>query len=248
MDILWPLPRTLVYNQFVLPMTYRYMRLARAFSPSKTTNSHIWSIFLDNSVTLYGVDEGFWQTMQLSLSEKLFESLCILVGMKHLTMTVHHLQTKDKLKDSATRESQGCYTTWLIIRGNGTYTCSRWCTSIVPKWNNRHIWRHLVPLLSRHPSERTAVGSLRLYLVTPQRQLFRMHWSQDYYTTCIQCAGSLINEWYRPSDNITAILIEKFAMSYCPLQRESIPNSKCPECYSCRWASVNWVVQQAKAP
>lgn len=64
--------------------------LTGAISTSKTTSTHIASLFLDHWVVLCGIPNGVLHT------SKLFATICALIGVKHFIKTVYHMQRRAK--------------------------------------------------------------------------------------------------------------------------------------------------------
>lgn len=98
MHILGPLPKTLKDNYYVLLMKNCYSKLARAVTTSVTIASHTSSLSIDNWIMPYGILTQLLTDNEKQLFSKFLESLCALLGTKHLTTTAFHPQTNGQAK------------------------------------------------------------------------------------------------------------------------------------------------------
>lgn len=92
MDILNPVQEKLNGKQFVLVLIGRYTKLKRDVPSSKTTDSHIVSLFMDNVVIPYVPTHVLTDNRNRFIS-KFFESLCTFWRTQPLTTAAYTLQT-----------------------------------------------------------------------------------------------------------------------------------------------------------
>lgn len=91
-NTLRPLPKTFNSSQYVLVMTDRNYKLTRAVFTSKTTGSHIVSLFMHKWTMPWGIPTtGLTENLVQSVS-KFFELLCAFLGSKHLRTMAYHLE------------------------------------------------------------------------------------------------------------------------------------------------------------
>lgn len=81
MDVLGPLPRMDIGNQFIVVMADRFSKLPREVTMTRTAASHIASALLDH-----------WNN-GLQLVETFFSALCGHIGSKKLKTTAYHPHT-----------------------------------------------------------------------------------------------------------------------------------------------------------
>ena len=93
MDILGPLPKTKQGNQFVVVLTDRYSKLTRAIPTGKTTATTVATIFVDHWVIPYGIPNYVLTDNGPQFVAKFFASVCLALGVKHVTTTAYHPRT-----------------------------------------------------------------------------------------------------------------------------------------------------------
>ena len=90
MDILGPLPKSAKGNQYILVITDRYTKLARAIPLATTTAPVVAEAFLDYWVYPYGMPNYLLTDNGTQFVSKFFETICSYLGIKHLTTTAYH--------------------------------------------------------------------------------------------------------------------------------------------------------------
>ena len=91
-DILGPLPKSAKGNQYILVITDRYIKLARAIPLATTTASVVAETFLDHWVYPYGMPNYLLTDNGTQFVSKFFETISSCHGIKHLTKTAYHLE------------------------------------------------------------------------------------------------------------------------------------------------------------
>lgn len=93
MDYLGPLPRTPQGNQYVLVITDRFSKLARAL-PMKTMKAEPTArAFLESWAYVYGPPQHLLTDNGSNFTSKFFQSICLAIGSKNLFTTAYHPQT-----------------------------------------------------------------------------------------------------------------------------------------------------------
>ena len=82
MDLVGPLPKTRSGKRFVLVMTDRYSKLARAVALSKTTAPHVAAAFLNDWVFPYGIPNTVLTDNGPQFIAEFFEFVCATIGTK----------------------------------------------------------------------------------------------------------------------------------------------------------------------
>lgn len=93
MDLVGPLPKTKDGKRYVLVITDRYTKLARAVAMSKTTAPHVSSTFLSHWVFPYGVPTSVLTDNGPQFIAEFFEFLCATIGVKRVAITAYHAQS-----------------------------------------------------------------------------------------------------------------------------------------------------------
>ena len=93
MDILGPLTRSADDSRFVLVMTDRFTKLARAIPLKSATAKVVAETFLESWIFPYGIPDIVLTDNGPNFVSKFFEHLNSLLGTKHLTTTAYHPQT-----------------------------------------------------------------------------------------------------------------------------------------------------------
>ena len=93
MDILGPLPKSEAGNRFVLVITDRYSKMARAIPMQDTTTKDVAQVFVEHWVYPYGIPNKLLTDNGPQFESKLFAAICQFLGVKHSTTTAYHPQT-----------------------------------------------------------------------------------------------------------------------------------------------------------
>lgn len=97
-DILEPLPRTKVGNQFVNVVTNRYTELTRAILTTDTRTTLVVSISFNDWIICYGMPSAVLSDIGQEFIRNLFTFLCSCFGRAKLTATAFHSQTNCQMK------------------------------------------------------------------------------------------------------------------------------------------------------
>lgn len=97
-EVLRPLPRTTSGNQYAIVITDRYSKVTRAIPTSKTASTHAANIFFEHWVIPYGIPKYLLTDNGPQFTSKFFAMICSLLGVKHLTTTAYHPQTKGQVE------------------------------------------------------------------------------------------------------------------------------------------------------
>ena len=93
MDILGPLPKTSHGKQYVLVITDRYTKLARAIPMKKTTAPLVAAAFLQNWIYPYGIPESLLTDNGPQFISQFFAIVCAALGIRRVPITAYHPQT-----------------------------------------------------------------------------------------------------------------------------------------------------------
>lgn len=96
MDILDPLPRTTIVNQFEVIMNYQYSKLIQAVQSSKSSATHFSTICYEQGMVPYGIRVYFLTDNETQLVSSFFKSICNFLVLKHLMATDYHTQTNEQ--------------------------------------------------------------------------------------------------------------------------------------------------------
>lgn len=105
LDILGPLPKAKSRIQYVVVVTYRYSKLTRVISSSKTASTHIANTFLDLRIIPYRIPLFIFIINDLQFVSEFIATLCQLLGVKHLMTTMYDPQTNgqaERIKEAVT--------------------------------------------------------------------------------------------------------------------------------------------------
>lgn len=172
--------------QFVLVMTYCYNRLTRAVPMTKTTDSSIVSLFLDNWIVPYEIPKHVLTDDRIQSISNFFESLCAFLGSNHLTRRITTCRHTNKLSLSTRQLWHDWDTTWLTMIETGTYTCSLRRTRIIPRCIDQQICR---PFVSFHHD--TPLDPQRSTILQPFRLMQQLqHPARNESNTTPPCRDS----------------------------------------------------------
>ena len=93
MDLLGPLPKTRLGNQYVLVITDRFSKLTRAIPMAKTTAPFIAAVFLNNWIMPYGIPDTILTDNGSQFIAEFFKTVCHILGVRRKTTTAYHPQT-----------------------------------------------------------------------------------------------------------------------------------------------------------
>ena len=93
MDLLGPFPTTETGSTNILVITDRFSKLAQVTPLSSTTASAVANAFVENWVIPYGMPSFLLTDNGPQFVAKLFEAVCLMLGLKHVTTTAYHPQT-----------------------------------------------------------------------------------------------------------------------------------------------------------
>ena len=93
MDLLGPLPQTRNGNQFILVITDRYSKLARAIPMNKTTAPFVAAAVLNNWIFCYGIPNTILTDNGTQFISEFFKTVCHIMGIRRKTTTAYHPQT-----------------------------------------------------------------------------------------------------------------------------------------------------------
>lgn len=125
LDILGPLPKTKIVNQFVAILTDRYSKLTSFIPTAKMTSTKVAHIFFHDYVILYGIPNVILLENGPQFVSKFFKSLCTYLGVKKVTVTVFYLQTNRQVdRYNKTLVSQSGFLSPTTTK-TGTYLCTQ---------------------------------------------------------------------------------------------------------------------------
>ena len=93
MDLFGPLPKTAHGNKHILVITDRFTKMCRAIPLRTAQAPQVAQAFLDSWVYPYGVPDTLLTDNGPQFTAKFFESVCGLLGIRHVLTTAYHPQT-----------------------------------------------------------------------------------------------------------------------------------------------------------
>ena len=93
MDLFGPLPKTAHGNRHILVITDRYTKMCRAIPLRTAQAPQVAQAFLDSWVYPYGMPDTVLTDNGPQFTAKFFESVCGLLGIRHVLTTAYHPQT-----------------------------------------------------------------------------------------------------------------------------------------------------------
>lgn len=97
-DLLGPLPRTKVGNEFLLVIVDRFSKLTRAIPLGDTGAESVTAAFLDYWVAAYGPPGTILSDNGPQFRSKFFQGVCSFLGVKNLYTTTYHPQTNGQVE------------------------------------------------------------------------------------------------------------------------------------------------------
>ena len=93
MDLIGPLPTTTAGKRFILVITDRFTKLARAAATSETTAAHVAALLLNNWIYPYGIPKSILTDNGPQFICDSFKFICSALGVRHLPITAYHAQS-----------------------------------------------------------------------------------------------------------------------------------------------------------
>ena len=97
-DILGPLTKTAHGNRFLLVMSYRYSKLKKSVPLSSISPYRVALAFCEHWVFAYGPSSYSISENGGQFTEKFFQHVCNILGIRNLYTTTYHLQTNGQVE------------------------------------------------------------------------------------------------------------------------------------------------------